>query len=395
MSDYDYSSVQTSTLAHRDEHQLVQSTPIDRVGETSAITTAEQAKAAVQARYVMALQRPRNIENSRVRLLNACKRPRFAASAIYRKPIGGGTIEGPSARFAEEVLRCLGNVLPEAYAIYEDSEKLIQRVSVTDLENNLTFTRDITVRKTVERRKPSRGAEVISSRKNTTGQIVYLVRATEDEILVKLNSAISKAQRNLALMLLPSDIKEEAIDMCNRTINDIAARDPEAERKRMIDAFHGIGVEPADIEKYLGHPLKQVTTNELNDLRSMFTSIKEGEAKWVDFVSTKAEAQATSEDDKTTTAKAATKKKTTDQIVDEIKKKQQPEKPAPNPTLFMKRKETIEFLKHQDLDDLNLLQTWATSEDQLIVMMAAVMETMMPTETIKKGFLELVAERMK
>ena len=123
-----------------------------RQAETAATAVAAQARAAVESRYIMAMQRPRDLDAARLAILKECKRPGFAAVARYRKPVGDG-IEGPSIRFAEAAIRCMTNMLPETATIYEDQEKRIVRVSVTDLEANVTYSGDVTIEKTVERTK--------------------------------------------------------------------------------------------------------------------------------------------------------------------------------------------------------------------------------------------------
>src|SRR5688572_6266963 len=82
--------------------------------ETSVSAAAAQAKAMVEARYVMALKRPRVWDQVRQDILKECKRPSFAhnKSAFYRKPIGQG-VEGLGIRFTEVALRCMTNVLIE------------------------------------------------------------------------------------------------------------------------------------------------------------------------------------------------------------------------------------------------------------------------------------------
>jgi hypothetical protein len=39
-----------------------------------------------------------------------CDRPRFAEVARYSKPQGSTKVTGPSIRFVEAALRCLGNI---------------------------------------------------------------------------------------------------------------------------------------------------------------------------------------------------------------------------------------------------------------------------------------------
>ncbi|MEW8152755.1 MAG: hypothetical protein AB2810_21670, partial [Candidatus Thiodiazotropha endolucinida] len=96
---------------------------------------AAQAKAMIESRYVMAMHNPRNWDDVRQKLLKECRRPSFAnnKSAFYKKPIGNG-VEGLGIRFVEVALRCMTNVLVETVTVYDDSDKEILRVMVTDLE---------------------------------------------------------------------------------------------------------------------------------------------------------------------------------------------------------------------------------------------------------------------
>lgn len=262
------------------------------VHETAVAAAASQAKAQVEARYLMALQRPRDMDDVRVRILNECKRPRFAEAAIYAKPVGGTRIEGPSIRFAEAALRCLGNVDVQTPTLYEDDEKRIVRVMVTELEANTTYSSDITIQKTVERRKVREGQQVLGTRTNTKGDTVYIVRATEDELLNKTLAAVSKAIRNNGLRILPGDILEEAMELCERTRRDRDAKDPEEARKRIVDAFAGLGVKPADLAAYLGHDVASCSPAELDDLRKVFAAVKDGETTWAEVLRVRQESDA-------------------------------------------------------------------------------------------------------
>ena len=255
------------------------STEMERGRETQAGAAAEYAKAIVQARYIVAMQRPRDVDDFRARLLNHCKRPGFAALAEYAKPVGGNAIRGMSIRFVEAALQEYGNVLPEVMAVYEDDEKRIVRITVTDLERNITYAEDATVEKFVER-KSANGAEVIGERKKKNGEVVYKVRATEDDFANKLGAAVSKKIRNLGLRILPPDIVDEAKAVAAKTRNDKTAADPDAARKSLADAFGMLRVMPSDIKDYLGHDIGTSSPAELDDLRLVYTAIRDGEATW-------------------------------------------------------------------------------------------------------------------
>ncbi|WP_454056068.1 hypothetical protein [Cupriavidus sp. Marseille-Q8015] len=269
----------TTAVALRNEFGAQQTTTA--IVETASTAVAAQAKAMVEARYIMAMQRPRNWDAVRQTLLRECRRPSFAhnKSAYYRKPIGQG-VEGLGIRFVEVALRCMTNVLVETTMIFEDEAKEVHRVSVTDLESNLTYPLDVRVSKTVERSKPMDDGSFLSVRKNSYGKDVYTVPANDDDLLNKRAAQISKAIRTLGLRIIPGDMQDEAEDIIKSVRMDEAARDPDAERKRIADAFAGIGVKVSDLVAYLGHSLDSCSPAELVDLRGIYGAIKDGEATW-------------------------------------------------------------------------------------------------------------------
>jgi hypothetical protein len=257
---------------------------IDRSGETAISALASKAKAEVEARYVIALQRPRNIMEARRKILDACQRPAFAEGARYRKPMGGGrTVDGLSIRFAETAIQAFGNTSVETTTIWDDQEKRTVRISVTDLEANISHAKDVTISKTVERREVKPGQVVISERINSTGQKVFLVAATEDDLANKIAAAESKVIRNCGLRLIPQDILEEAEQAILET-QERGGSDPLAETKKLCDGFAKINVKPAELEKYLKHPLDTVSKKELIDLRAIYAAIRDGETSWSEVV---------------------------------------------------------------------------------------------------------------
>jgi len=260
---------------------------IGRSAETALSAVAAQATAQIQARYVVAMKRPRDWDDVRVRILKECNRRGFADVALYSLPRGGKKIEGLTIRFAEAALRCMTNVWPEQITVYDDAEKRIVQVSVTDLESNLTYSKQITVAKTVERSKPMDDGFFFTVRNNSFGKKVYTVPATEDDLLAKEGALVSKTIRTLTERILPGDIKDEAEECVRATLRNRATTDPDGERKRIADAFAGMGVMPSDLKDYLGHPLEQTSPPELVELRELYTAIKAGEATFRDALAAK------------------------------------------------------------------------------------------------------------
>lgn len=258
--------------------------------DPAAVAAAEQVKARIQAQFIMAATRPRNYNNSRVKILDACRRPAFAAKVEYSKPVGNSSISGPSIRFAELALREWGNIDYQNTVVYDDDHCRRINIVITDLETNTTFSSSVVVIKEIER-KSSKGREVISERKNSYGETVYLVKATDDEVMTRQQALISKALRNEGLRLIPQEIIEEAIEVARDTREANIKQNPDAARNKISDAFAALGIMPSELEKYLGHPLSQCSANEIADLQAVYTAVKSGDAKWADYISDDEEAK--------------------------------------------------------------------------------------------------------
>lgn len=250
------------------------------VHETAATSAAALAKSRVEARITQALLRPRDLDDVRVRMLKECRRPGFAEVARYSIPKGGKKIEGPSIRFAEMAIRSMGNLVVESPTTYEDDEKRIMRVEVTDLEANSSYSLDLTVSKTVERKKLATGQNALGTRANSFGEQVYIVAATDDELAQKQAALISKAIRTLALRLVPGDLIDEGMWVVLTTLKEADMKDPDAAKKKIADSFATLGVSPAMLAAYLGHELGMSTPAELSELRATYAALRDGEATW-------------------------------------------------------------------------------------------------------------------
>lgn len=253
-------------------------------GETSSSAIAARERAAVEARFLKAMHTPRVFDRAFARLMTSCKRPAFAEVARYSKPVGGQKVHGLSARFAEEARVQWGNLDVSAYLVFDDDERRIYRVTGTDLETNATDGVDVMVEKFVERRQVRDGMEVIGQRQNTSGQTVFRIRATEDDLLVKINNQISKSRRNVILSLIPADVKEECERQIIDTVANRDAKDPEGERKKIVLSFHALGIQADQLNDLLGHPLEQTTPAEMTLLRAYYTALKDGESNWAEIV---------------------------------------------------------------------------------------------------------------
>lgn len=261
-----------TTIARRGFEEVQRSTESTAVGE--------QVKAEIAARTIHAMNHPRSFAEARVRILADCKRPAFAKAAIFRKPVGGGAVEGLSIRFAESALRHWGNVASQAVVLYDGADKRVVRIGLTDLESNTTHSRDIVLIKTVERSVVKPGQEVLRQRLNSKGNPVFEVLATEDELATKEAAARSKVMRNEGLRLIPADILDEAMAECRKTRASDDAADPAAAQKAVADAFATLNIMPTDIAEYLGCEIGQASPAQVNELREWYVAVREGDATW-------------------------------------------------------------------------------------------------------------------
>lgn len=264
---------------------------VERRRETASVAVAAAARARIQAKYLVAMERPRNMHEVRLQVLKECDRPEFAERARYARPQGmkkneeTGKMEkhyvrGWSIRAVEAFVLIMGNVGPETTQLFDDPDLRILQCAIVDYEKNVDWSMQITVAKTKERSKLREGEVPIAKRKNSEGYDVYILPATDEDVLGKQNALVSKTMRTLGLRLIPGDLLDEALVRVNATIARADAADPQAARKRLFDAFAKLGVMPKDISEYFnGLNLDEMTAAHRNELRDLYVLVEEGE-RW-------------------------------------------------------------------------------------------------------------------
>jgi hypothetical protein len=241
-----------------------------------ALVLAAQAQAEIQAACVMAKQSPRDWDVVRERILKECKRSTFAEVARYHKPIGKG-IEGFSIRFAEAAIQASKHIHVTVRTIWEDDEVRKLLVKVWDAQEMISYADEITIEKTVERRSIDKSQDVLRTRKNKQGDLLYIIPATEDDLLNKVNAQKSKSIRTNGLRLIPGWILDECLRTIRETLNAEDEKNPDAAKQKILDAFGEMGVDVASIKKYLGHDAATLTPRELQELRALYQAIREGD----------------------------------------------------------------------------------------------------------------------
>ncbi len=248
------------------------------------------AKAEIEAGYILAMRSPRDENTCRIKITFVCKNLHFAETAMYKKPIGRGQdkkeITGLSIRFAEEAMRLWKNIKTVQTVIYDDFRRRVMKVTVIDLESNVSYSRDITLEKVVER-KTSAGRVVLSERTNSYGERVFTVVATEDEIFQKEAALVSKMIRTNGLRLIPEHIRSECEGIIRSVVKEGVDKDPGAAKRKILDSFAKQGIMPKNVEEYIGGSLDIITNDQLLDLQGVYNSIKEGESTWQEIMEKK------------------------------------------------------------------------------------------------------------
>jgi hypothetical protein len=248
----------------------VQSNPFakhapDHVSAGAVAIESERAIAEAQGKLVIAKRFPRNQAVAYANIIDACRRPGLAEEAVYSFPRGGQTVSGPSIRLAEMLAANWGNL---DYGIRELSRK--EGVSEMeaycwDLETNVMSSQKFTVRHI----------------RDTKGGGVAL---KEERDIYELTANMGgRRLRARILAILPADLIQSAVDECGKTLaggNDLPIGD---RIRNMVTAFKTFGVQPALIEKRLGHALDTTTGEELADLRKIHNSIRDGVSKVGDW----------------------------------------------------------------------------------------------------------------
>ncbi|ENW4943598.1 hypothetical protein ACFLMW_003746 [Salmonella enterica] len=220
---------------------------------------AQRAITEAQSKIQLAKMFPRNETEAFNKLIFSCSHPGFAEEAFYSLPRGSQKISGPSIRLAEEIARLYGNFTYGHRELSRSNGKSEVEVFAWDVENNNYTSRQITV---VHVQDTKNGSYALHS---------------QADIDTRIANIASKQLRGRILSLIPKWMLSEAVAKCRETL---AGGQDKAQREQRIEGliarFASKNVNKAALEKYLGHPLKLITDDEMADLFGVYTAIKEG-----------------------------------------------------------------------------------------------------------------------
>lgn len=234
---------------------------LDNINQGTVAIEASRAIAEAQGKLVIAKRFPRDEVQAYNRVAQACQRKGIAEKAFYSYNRGGGTVSGPTIRFAEELARCWGNIDYGIKELSQDEGKSEMQAYAWDLETNAQSVQNFT---NPHIREVGGKAKVLTSQRD-----IYEINANMG----------ARRLRSRILAILPTDLVDMAINECKKTLagnND----EPLIDRvKKMVVAFGKIGVTQEQIEKRLGRKVDTMTIDDFTDYIGIYNAIKQGESK--------------------------------------------------------------------------------------------------------------------
>ncbi len=227
---------------------------------TQAEVEKQRVMQEVQALVLVAQKCPRDEVKAHKRIMDAAKRQTLAEGALYAYPRGGQIIKGPSIRTAETIAKYWGNI---SFGIKELSQNNTTKESemmayAWDLETNVRQEKVFKV--PYKRYSKSKGLTNLDDPRD-----IYEMTANQG----------ARRLRTCILGLIPTDIIEDFVKECEKTLAGTNSKPLKDRVKEMIKAFEGLGVTQAQVEKRLGCKSSSFIERHLVDLRAIYKSIKD------------------------------------------------------------------------------------------------------------------------
>lgn len=227
---------------------------------------SKEAIAKVQGQMFLAAQRPRDLDDTQLKIETACKRILFCQKALYAFSRGKSLVEGPSIRMAEMMARHYRNI-EYGWQVMGVTHGVADVEAVCwDIENNVRAYRAIQVK--LNRKANNSYKDIIDPRDQNEHIANYGQRTV----------------RACILEIIPKYLEEHAISIVKATLNTDLKEKPLEDRVRdMLSLFKEIGVHKEHIEKRLGYTVDKMVVDDVRQYGSIYNVIKEGTKKREDF----------------------------------------------------------------------------------------------------------------
>lgn len=220
--------------------------------------------AEMQSKIFLAKQFPRNIEETRNRILQACQNPRLADVATFSYPRAGETIKGGSIRLAEMIAQNFGNFMCGVSELQQKDGESTVKAFAWDVETNFSDEKIFTIK---HERKSGK-----FTKKLTDSRDIYEIVANQ----------AARRKRACIFAVIPKYIVDEAVEACEKTqAQRIGQRSIEDVRKDVFAAFYKLSdmVTQEKLAAVVGRDFDAMDYPDVLRLKRLYTAIREGFVK--------------------------------------------------------------------------------------------------------------------
>ena len=231
-----------------------------------AAASSSREMEEVKGAIFLAKQFPRNVFQAEQRILDSCKRPSLAETAIYQYPKGGTKVSGPSIRLAEVVAQNWGNIDFGIKELEQREGESQVMAYAWDLETNTRQTKVFTVKHSLQTKT--------GLKKLTDPRDIYEMVANQG----------SRRVRACILGVIPGDVIEKALKQCQSTLSGASDKPLKERVSEMLKYFkETYNVTQEMIELRFGYNVDSFTEIDLVNARAIINSLKDSMGKVEDF----------------------------------------------------------------------------------------------------------------
>jgi len=216
----------------------------------------------VQAEIAIAQKFPRDEKACLDDIIAECRiNKQLREEAIYAYPKGKGEIiNGPSIRLMEAIVRHWKHIETGIEEIESDDHSTLIEVYCWDRQKNNREKKRFRVQHELYTKQ--------GTRKLTKPRDIYENNA----------NLATRRKRACIMSIIPSYVTNLAMDACKIEISNLQERVP-----RMLEAFKKMQVLKEDVEKFLGHDVDVITSEEFQKLNHIYNSLKDDISKKADW----------------------------------------------------------------------------------------------------------------
>lgn len=228
-------------------------------------TMVEQARAIaeVRAAVMIAMDRPRDRASALTEMREVCGIMGLAERAFFRVPRGGQQVNGESIHLARELARIWGNI---NYGVKE-----LVRDDIKGQSELLAFSWDL---------QTNARSEIVFIVPHTRGQGKRLTGT--QEIYENNASFAGRRLRETIFAVLPVWFKDEAAQLCHKTLEGGGGKPLIQRVADMRTAFEGMGITAAQLETKRGRKMADFLPEDVAALGVIYRSIKQSEVTIAD-----------------------------------------------------------------------------------------------------------------